>query len=168
VDRSKRLLVAIDDSQASNRAVCYVGELLRGTQGFTVFLLHMLGPLPIQLRESRGAETPEGEEKLEAGLVKKQNQQIKKSAEEFRPLLDKAKTILVSAGVPAEAVERDCPVLVNREDLVTDILREARKRDCATIVVGRESFNGIKEIFVGHMADDLIHEGQGFTFWVVE
>lgn len=168
MDRSKRLLVAVDDSAASNRAVRYVGAILRESQGFTVFLLHMLGPLPTKLRESRGAETPEGEEKVEEALVKKQNQEIRQLAAKARPILEKAKAVLTGAGVPCEAIERDCPVLVNREDLVTDILRKARDHDCATVVIGREPFIGLKEMFVGHIADDLVREGQKLSFWVVE
>ncbi len=165
---SKRLLIAVDGSVASDRAVRYVGEILGGTQGFTVLLLHMLGPMPPRLKESRGAETPEGEEQVEQALLKKQNEQIKKAAAETRPILEKAKAVLTHAGVPCEAIERDCPVLFNREELVSDILREARERGCATIVIGREPFTGLKEIFVGHLADDLIREGQGLSFWVVE
>ena len=168
MDGSKRLLIAIDDSKASNRALRYVADVLRGTQNFTVFLLHMLGPLPTRLRESRGAETPEGEEEVEARLVEKQNRFIKRSSEEVGALLDGAKAILMSAGVSAEAIERACPELVDREDLVSEILREARDRGCSTIVVGRESFAGLKEVFVGHLADDLIQQGQGLAFWVVE
>lgn len=168
MDRSKRLLVAVDDSGASNRAVHYVGEILGGTQGFTVFLLHMRAPRPTQLRACGGAETREGQEKLEEALVRKLNQQINQSAVEVRPILEKAKAILTRAGVPSEAIERDCSVSINREDLVTDILHEARDRDCATIVIGRESFPGLKEVFVGHIADELIREGRGLTFWVVE
>ncbi len=131
-------------------------------------MLHMLGPLPPELRESKGAETPEDEEKVEAALVRKQRQALAKTAAEVRPVLDRAKAVLAAAGVSCEAIERDCPELTNRDDLVNDILREARNRDCATVVVGRESFSGLKEIFAGHVADDLIREGQGLTFWVVE
>ncbi len=168
MERSKRLLIAIDDSQASDRAVRYVGEVLGGLRECAVFLLYMLSPLPPEFRESRGAETPEGEEKVEDALVRKQNRQLAKKAAEVRPVLEKARAVLARAGVCCEAIERDCPELTNRDDLVADILREARNRDCATVIVGRESFSGLKEIFAGHVADDLIREGQGFTFWVVE
>jgi nucleotide-binding universal stress UspA family protein len=165
---SRRLLIAVDDSGASERAVHYVGEVLEGMPDCAVFLLHMLGPLPPELRESRGAETREAEERVEDALVRKQNQQLSKTAAEVRPVLEKARAVLARAGVPCEAIERDCPELINREDLVNDILREARNRDCATVVIGRESFSGLKEIFVGHVADELIREGQGLAFWVVE
>jgi hypothetical protein len=60
-----------------------VGEILGGTQGFTVFLLHMLGPLPARLGASRDAETREDEEKPEEAAVRKQNQQIKNWQQKF-------------------------------------------------------------------------------------
>jgi nucleotide-binding universal stress UspA family protein len=168
MERTKRLLIAVDDSPASRRALRYVSELLRGTQGFAVVLLHMLGPVPTHLKESRGAETPREEEKVEAGLIKGHNQFLKKSAEEARPLLEQAKAMLMSAQVPAEAIEGYCPELTHGEDFVRDILRAARQRDCATIVIGRESWTGLKEFFVDHTADNLIQKGEGFAFWVVE
>jgi hypothetical protein len=74
MDHDKRLLALVDDSPESDRALRYIGDLLQGTSGFTVILLHMLGPLPARLKESRGAETPRGEERVEAALAEKQDQ----------------------------------------------------------------------------------------------
>ena len=168
MDQSKRLLVLIDESPASDRALRYISEVLEGTNGFTVVLLHMLGPLQARLKESRGAETPKDEEKVEAALAERQNRFLRKSAAEANPLLKRAKTILVGAGVPGDAIQQDCPELANSEDFVADVLREARARACATIVVGRQSVTGLQKFFVDQPADDLMQAGQGLAFWVVE
>jgi nucleotide-binding universal stress UspA family protein len=168
MDHDKRLLALVDDSPESDRALRYIGDLLQGTSGFTVILLHMLGPLPARLKESRGAETPRGEERVEAALAEKQDQFLRKSVAEARPLLERAKAILVGAGVPAEAIQQDCPELANSEDFVADVLHEARSRACATVVVGRQSFNGLRKFFVDQTADDLIQAGQRLAFWVIQ
>jgi hypothetical protein len=128
----------------------------------------MLGPLPARLKESRGAETPRAEERVEAALAEKQDQFLRKSAAQARPLLERAKTILVGAGVPAEAIQQDCPELANSEDFVADVLHEARSRACATVVVGRHSFTGLRKFFADQPADELIHAGQGLAFWVIQ
>lgn len=168
MDRGKRLLVLVDDTRESDRALRYVGDLLQGASGFAVILLHMLGPLPARLKESRGAETPRAEEMVEAALAEKQDQFLRKSAAQARPLLERAKAILVAAGVAAEAIQQDCPELANSEDLVADVLHEARSHACATVVVGRYSFSGFKKFFVDQTADDLLQAGHGLAFWVVE
>lgn len=127
MDRNKKLLVAIDDSEAPNRAVRYVGEILGGLKRSPVSCSTCRGLC--RRGAFRDAETREGEEKPEEAVVRKQNQQIKKSAAEVRPIREKAKAMLARAGLPSEAIERDCPVWVNREELVTDTLHEARDRD---------------------------------------
>ena len=57
---------------------------------------------------------------------------------------------------------------VNHEDLVNDILQAGRKDGCSTIVVGRESFSWLKEMFHHHVADELVRKAHGLTIWVVE
>jgi nucleotide-binding universal stress UspA family protein len=168
MDPSKKLLVLVDDTPPSERALRYVSQVLRGTTGFTIVLLHMLGPLPARLKESRGAETPRDEDDVEAELGRRHDQFLRKASAETRPLLQKAKAILMSAGVPAQAIQQECAELANSEDFVADILREAHERGCATVVIGRKSFTGLKEFFADHAADDLIQAGQGLAFWVVK
>lgn len=43
---AKRILIAVDDSQASHRAVAYVGQMLSGATGIQVCLLHVPAPMP--------------------------------------------------------------------------------------------------------------------------
>jgi hypothetical protein len=143
MERTKRLLIVIENSAASKRTL----------RCFTIVLIHMLGPIPTQLKESRGAETPREEENVEAALVKEHNRFLKKSADEVGSVLENARAMLMRAQVPAEAIEWDCPELSNGEDFVNDILRTARRRDCGTIVIGRESVSGLKEFFADHAAD---------------
>ena len=57
---------------------------------------------------------------------------------------------------------------MNREDLARDIVKSARVHCCRTIVVGRESFSWIQEVFREHLADQLIAEGDGLSICTVQ
>ncbi len=78
---------------------------------------------------SAGAARSETRRREKARRSPKKRWSVKKSAAEVRPIREKAKAMLARAGLPSEAIERDCPVWVNREELVTDTLHEARDRD---------------------------------------
>ena len=48
---AKKILIAVDESDQSVRAVQYVGSLLRETQDVSVTLFHVLNPMPRELME---------------------------------------------------------------------------------------------------------------------
>jgi K+-sensing histidine kinase KdpD len=51
---------------------------------------------------------------------------------------------------------------------VTNILEGARANQCGTVVVGRQSFSWLQELFQHHIGEELIRRGQGLAIWVVE
>src|SRR5512135_3866508 len=67
-----KILVAVDDSDQSVRAMHYVGSLLRDTHDVGVTLFHVLKPMPRELMEHGGSENPEIEGRLGAQLRKDQ------------------------------------------------------------------------------------------------
>jgi enamine deaminase RidA (YjgF/YER057c/UK114 family) len=167
--KSKQILLCIDDSDASRRAVRYVGDLVGETKGFEVSVFHLLGPLPPELRESPGAESPQREEMIERQLTGRQQREIElEKNQQAVPIMEEARSILLAAGVSADAIVTATSVLVNREDLPRDILKSARARGCRTIVVGRESFSWIQEVFREHLADQLIADGDGLSICTVQ
>ena len=166
---SKTVLLCIDDSEASRRAVRYVGELTAGTKGFTVRVFHLLGPLPPELRESPGSDNPQAEEMIEGQLTRRQQREMESEKnQEALPILEEARSILLTAGVPADAIVTATSVLVNREDLARDILKSARANACRTIVVGHQSFSWIQEVFREHLTDQLIADGDGVSICTVQ
>jgi hypothetical protein len=62
------LLVVIDESRASERAVSYVAHIIEGRKGFRVCLAHTLPELPASLIEHGGAENPVEEKELDSEL----------------------------------------------------------------------------------------------------
>ena len=168
MNRNKRILVAVDDSKASMRAVNYVANLIAGKRYFTICLLHVLGPLPPELMEFGGSEDPEREKKLEKALKDKREQWIEKAKPKALPMLKKAKSTFKKARLPAKAVNTEFWIDVNSQGLASDILDAGRLNKCNTVVVGRKSFSWLKEIFHHHVADELVRNAHNMTVWVVE
>src|SRR5215813_9262149 len=119
---TKHILIAVDDSEASYRAVTYVGSIIGGCEGFRVCLLHALPPLPRELLEFGGSEDPRQEERNEACLHTEQARWIEAVAQAAEPVFTRAKQILQEARVPEHAVETQIVDTVNTQDTVLDIL----------------------------------------------
>src|SRR5262247_2742208 len=161
---AKHILIAIDDSEASYRAVPYVGSIMRGGEGFRVCLLHALPPLPRELLEFGGSEEPQQEEQEEACLKTEQARWIEAVAQAAEPVFTHAKHILREARVPEDAVETQIVDTANAQDTVHDILDTAHARHCGTVVVGRESFHGLRALWASHISDEVIRQGGVWLF----
>ena len=165
---NKRLLVAVDDSEASSRAVTYVAALLSGKKGFRVRLFHVPKPLPPGLLEFPGSENPQEEQRLDAAEKAARAHWLEAAEKAAQPVFTKANAILRKANVPAPALETQLAPAESGQDVVGAILEEARRSACRTVVVGRESFSWLHELFQHHVGDELIRRGHGLTIWVVE
>jgi hypothetical protein len=64
----KNILVAVDDSEASDRTVTYVAQMVDGRREFHILLFHVPASMPPQLLEFGGAEVPVQEQRAEAEL----------------------------------------------------------------------------------------------------
>ena len=168
MSNAKHILIAVDDSEASYRAVTYVGSIMRGGEGFRVCLLHVLPPLPRELLEFGGSEDPQQEEREETRIKTEQAHWIEAVAQAAEPVFTRAKHILHAARVPADAVETQIVDTVNTQDIVLNILETAHARHCGTVVVGRQSYHGLKVLLTSHVSDALISQGNGLAVWVVE
>ena len=60
-----RILLAVDESENSDRVVQYVGSLLSRTPDLTLTLFHVLKPMPRELLEHGGSENPAAEAAIE-------------------------------------------------------------------------------------------------------
>ena len=60
--KNENLMVIVDESPATRRAVDYVTRMIGCQRGFHVYLLHLLPPLPAELLEFGGAEIPRKKE----------------------------------------------------------------------------------------------------------
>jgi hypothetical protein len=168
MSNAKYMLIAVDDSEASYRAVTYVGSIISGCEGFRMCLLHALPPLPRELLEFGGSEDPQQEEREETCLKTEQAGWIEAVAQAAEPVFTRAKQILHKARVPEDIVETQIVDTVNTQDIVLNILETAHARHCGTVVVGRKSYHGLKALLTSHISDALISQGEDLAVWVVE
>src|SRR5215831_12141319 len=128
MSNAKHILIAVDDSEASYRAVAYVGSIMSGGEGFRVCLLHALPPLPRELLEFGGSGDPQQEEREEIRLQTEQARWIEAVGQAAEPVFTRAKHILHAAGVPEDAVETQMMDTVNTQDIALNILETAHER----------------------------------------
>jgi nucleotide-binding universal stress UspA family protein len=160
-----RILVAVDESENSTRAVKYVGSLLRDAPKTVVTLFHVLKPIPRGLLEHGGSENPAAEAQLSEQLRRDQEAWIRQEAERECPFLIKAFETLTQSGFDKSRVALR---IGHEDDISRNILEEARNGRHETIVVGRHGTSGIKRFFGGGVTDQLLRDAKGFAIWVVE
>lgn len=160
-----RILLAVDESENSHRAVQYVGSLLRRTPDVAVTLFHVLKPMPRELLEHGGSENPAAEAQLSVQLRHEQEAWIRKERESECHVLNKAYETLTQAGFDTSRV---AVKFGHEDDIARNILEEARSGYYKTIVVGRHGTSRIKRIFGGGVTDQLLRDAKGFAIWVVE
>lgn len=137
---SDRILMAVDDSPASRRALDYVAESTAGRPDTYVHLVHVLP-----------GERDEGEVRARS-----------------HALLEDMRRKLVSSGLKDEHVDTGTLSAPAEAALIDGLIDLGTDQTCSTIVVGRNSLPWYRELFHAHPADQLVRKAQGFTVWVVE
>ena len=162
------ILLAVDNADDLTRTLTYVGETIGAHTGFTIYLFHVLSPMPPELLEFGGSENPNEEETLTKKLREDQSKWITQAKEAAQPLFEKAKAVLQQHHVSPQKIHCEFSTSIHRPDVVRGLLEAAQNFQCGTIVVGRSSFPSFKEMFHAHIGEELVQKGQGFTIWVVE
>lgn len=149
--KDKHLLIAVDESDSSRRAVLYVADFLGGFPGFTVTLISII---------------PEPEEDF-FDTEEEMNAWIKGKADATNKMLANYRQVLIQAGFPEEKVRfRAC---VGEAKSFSDAILETRcDLTCCTVVVGRHHKSKAEEFLFGSTSNRLIHEAKNCAVWVVE
>ncbi|HKT35839.1 MAG TPA: universal stress protein [Nitrospira sp.] len=160
-----RILVAVDESENAQRAVNYVGSLLRGRPDVEITLFHVLKPMPRGLLEHGGSEDPAVEAQLSRQLHRDQEAWIRQETATECPVLVKACEALIESGWESTQVKLQ---IGHEDDVAGNILEEARNGKHDTIVVGRHGTSNAKGVFGGGVTDHILRGAKGMTVWVVE
>ena len=147
---NKNILIAVDTSENSRRAVSYVGRMLGGIQGFHVSLLHVI---------------PDPEEDYFPSEAERQAW-LESYRSKTDEVLQEYRNMLMAAGFPAHAVDlhtprRYCP------SMAECILSEREKRVYSTIVVGRQGLSRKEEFLFGSISNKIVSHARECTVWVV-
>ncbi len=149
--KDKHLLIAVDESDSSRRAVLYVADFLGGFPGFRVSLISII-PEPEQ-------DFYETEAELKAWVVEKTSKANK--------LLEHYKTILIQSGFPEDKVRFQACV-GDAKSLSDSILDIRSDLTTCTVVVGRHHKTKTEEFLFGSTSNRLVHEAKNCAIWVVE
>ncbi len=147
----RNLLLAVDASDNSRKAVDYVGRLLGGVGGdFHITLLHLI-------LEPDADYFPSDEERR-IWIDQKLNESL--------ALLESYKQVLISYGFEGDRIRvltpiRFCP------SLTECILEQKDMLEYGTIVVGRKGLSPKEEILLGSVSSRLVKLARNCTVWVV-
>jgi len=148
---NKNILIAVDDSANARRAVEYVGQILGGSPGFKVMLLHIV---------------PEPEEDYFPDS-EQQSQWLAQYQKKMKKCLERYQGILLDHGftdedVSVQMIQRFCP------SMAECILIERKNVRYDTIVVGRQGLSRSEEFLFGSISSKIVTHGRNCTVWVVE
>jgi len=145
------IMIAVNDSAVSDRALMYVAGMLGGLPGFRLTILNLI-PLPPEEHFGSGEE---------------RQAWLREERDKASRLLERARQLCLQAGFPegsveARAVEKLCPS-------VSDcILQEVREAGACTLVVGRRGISRKEEFLFGSTSSQVLHDAEGCAVWVVE
>ncbi|HUI46921.1 MAG TPA: universal stress protein [Nitrospirota bacterium] len=151
VVKDKHLLIAVDETDSSRRAVLYVADFLGGFPGFTVTLLSIIPDAELDFFDSEA----------------EMNDWLKKELDTANKMLKNYRQILIQSGFPENKVRyRAC---MGESKSMSDAILETRcDLTCCTVVVGRHHKTKAEEFLFGSTSNRLIHEAKNCAVWVVE
>ena len=167
LDRYQRIMIAVDETEASLKAVQYVARMMAGRKDVHVRLFHVLPPLPPDLLEHGGSELPEQEQLLSDQLRMAQHKWTAQARQSAQRSLDSALVVLVEHGIPSQNLSTAFSTSVNPTDISAEILRAAGEWDCATVVTGRHDLPWMQEILHRHVGDQVVQSGKDTAVTVV-
>ncbi len=158
----RKMLLAIDDSEGSWRAVDYVGQQFTGDQDLQITLFHVLLGLPPQFWDD-GHFLTQQEIAARKAVVEKwlSNQKLV-----LEPLFNRAIEKLTSSGIGRDQIKTKS-VSESIDVIAQCILAEAKSGGYQTLVIGRCG-RSVKHFFLGSTASTIINSGAGMAICVVQ
>jgi nucleotide-binding universal stress UspA family protein len=144
---TERILMPVDDTPASERAVDYAALILKESAGLHLHLVHVEPVRPQHL-------APDDAE-------------FRRARDRSSELLARLRGRLEAAGVDLDHVDSGFLAVPPDSTLEEAVLDTARDHECTTIAVGRNALPWYKERFHRHPADALAAHPHGHTLWIV-
>lgn len=154
----KKILLAVDASPASMKAVEFIASFLGG-HGYETCVFHVipgLGAINFDLSELNKPELPE---------VNMSDTCIESFKLKVSRLFQDAKDMLIKSGFESDKIsEKIISGVYSRSDA---IVKEAEDGGYGTIVVGRRGLSKVDAFFMGRVGHEVVYGGKNFTVWVV-
>lgn len=156
-----KVLIGLDCSEGSQRAIAYVGQVFGSLADTEVTLLHILSHVPAFFWDD-GHILDDKEREARKAMVERWKTQQERMCQE---IFDKATGALISAGIPQKRVR--CVSRPLNADVAEDIIDETRDGNYDTIVMGRRGTGGAAALFIGSVTSKVVHHVKGCTVTVV-
>jgi nucleotide-binding universal stress UspA family protein len=150
--RSDRMLVAVDASKNSRKAVDYAGTFASGAE-VELTLFHVVRKLGFEFMDGVNLRDEEIDGFME---------QVERDT---RRMLTSYKNSLEKAGVAPEKISTKRTL--GSYTRAGDILTEAQDGGYGTIVMGRRGLSKVHEFIMGRVTNKVLHRAQGFAVWIV-
>lgn len=149
--RDRHILVALDESENSKRALLYVADYLGGVPGFRLTLLHVIPTPPDDYFDTdRDRDT-----------------WLKNERDRMQGILENYRAILTHSGFKKNKV--DLLIGERHTASLADSIIEIQKRlNCCTIVVGRRGISKKEEFIFGSTSNKILHTLKNCAIWVIE
>ncbi len=147
----RHIMIAVDSSDNSRRAVLFVGDFFGCYEGFRVTLLHVI-------LEPEATYFRTGDER---------QQWLAAQLEEAGRVMEEYRHILVDAGFPEERITVRIEPM-QAPSVADCIIREQEEMKCCTIVIGRRGISKKEEFIFGSTSSRIIHEAKKCAVLVIE
>jgi nucleotide-binding universal stress UspA family protein len=146
-----KILVAVDETETSQRALRYLGHMSGCTQGLEICLLHVYpSPPPYYYREGHP-------------LADYQREQEKQA----RSIFTAATALLTEYRIPAGQIHTDCRMATDTDPISKVILNAQTEGEYGTVVVGKRGVSKAEEFLFGSISNAVVRNSSNFTVWVV-
>lgn len=151
ISTDRKILISIDESNTSQRALRYVGRFVGNAPGFDVTILHIIEDPPEDHFPNEEARKKYFDEK---NIISKN-------------LLKNAQEMLHSKGIPLDSIHTKGEIR-SYGSLGQSILEEQKNGRFGTLVVGRKDRSKQEEILLGSVSRKIIQTARDCSIWVVE
>lgn len=154
-----KILIAVDESKNSLRAIKYVAETMQC--GAAITLMSVV-PDPAAACELEGPTlVPIFKENRDAFCAIEDTKR-----ERLKDFVSRARDALIKAGFSKDNV--NIKIRKKKKDVARDILKEAKDGKYDTIVVGRRGISGVKEFLFGSVSNKVLHLASDVAVIVVD
>lgn len=156
---AKKILVAVDESKNSMKAVDYVAKGIQTTA--TVTLFSVIPDSTAACGLDSPSLTPLFRENRQAFCA---IEDTKKDS--VKAFMEKAKQVLVKAGFPSKNIA--IKIRKKKVGLARDILKEVQRGKYDTLVIGRRGLSGVKQFLFGSVSNKVVQLAKNASVIVVD
>jgi len=153
----KKILLAVDNTRPSRRALDYVRQLSSAISDLHYVLFHIQPMISLFLQE----------EARKSSLARTQlDKVLKKNKEVAAKLLDDYRSGLEQHGIEPDRIE--CVTKTRNLGYAKDIIERAQKEQYDAVVVGRRGISGLQKMYSGSVTTDILEQSQVIPVWLVD